>query len=445
LSVFGRLGVVLGAGALIVAAAAAQEFRPGPSMLTGGAPPGAPVATATWEEVRSRQWSTGSLPAVEKALRRAGGVLFVGRTDPVGPRALNDSLGLQYAVRAAHLVHRALGGEPWRLACASAGESVSPGVDVFPWTPPSPALHDPSEVLILDPVPNLPRGRRLWALWRPGASLAGWSADEGPVPSPWEAVAGRSQVLAPLPGRAAALSVGIQDPKKAPEVAEVGIVAAREEPSLTLDVEAGEAWWARVLPSVPKGTREATVWSSGIPYPVTLRDGRAAEVSVALFPGANRAYLEVLDAAGKTLVGPEVMLPEGRRGEPPTLLVLVVWEGDQVDLDLHAWAGSRHTHPQDPDPAFSHRAVPGTRLLFDGSGDGRASALAVWGTDDLELEVWCYSDLTGRGGRAWVYRIDHPGDPLASRRRLYGPRRMSEVPLEVRWPLPGRSRPDSTP
>jgi len=446
LSVLGRLWALQVAAVLVMAPAAAQEFRSGPSILAGSPPTGVALATAGWAEIRSGRWPDGFLSAVETALRETGGVLFVGHTDSVGPNALNESLGLQYAVRTAQLVHRAVGGENWRLACLSAGESSAapPGVDAYPWVPPTPVSRPPTGVLILDPAPDLPRGGRLWALWEAGPELAAWWADEGHVPGPWETVAETPQVLAPLPPRANALAVGTQTPGEAPKAAAVEIGAATEEPSLGLEVEAAESWWVRVRPSLPRGVQEARVWSAGIPYPVTLRDGRPVEVSVVLLPGENRAYLEVLDVSGRVLVGPEVVLPEGR-GEPPSLVAVVVWEGGGVDLDLHGWVGSRHTDPQDPDPAFSPRAAPGTRLLFDGSADGRASALAAWHAEDLDLEVWCYSDLAGRGARAWLYRIDSPGDPLASRRRLFGPRRLSEAPLEIRWPLPGRSRTQSTP
>jgi len=442
----GRLWAWQVAAALLVAPAAAQEFRRGPSILAGEPPAGAAVATVRWEEVRSGRWPDGFLPAVEKALGEAGGVLFVGHTDPVGPSALNESLGLQYAVRTAQLVHRALGGETWRLACLSAGESPAapPGVAAYPWPPPPPASRPPTGVLILDPAPDLPRGGRLWALWEAGPELAAWWAEGRSGTGPWETVAETPQVLAPLPPRGSVLAVGTQTPGEAPRVAAVEMGPAVEDPSLGLEVNAAEAWWVRVRPRLPRGVQEARVWCGGIPYPVALREGRPVEVSVALLPGENRAYLEAIDAKGRVLVGPEVPLPEGR-GEPPSVVAVVVWEGAGVDLDLHGWVGSRHTHPQDPDPAFSARAAPGTRLLFDGGADGRASALAAWHADELDLEVWCYSDLTGGGARAWLYRLDNPGDPLASRRRLFGPKQLSEAPLETRWPLPARSRATSTP
>ncbi|MBE0618485.1 MAG: hypothetical protein IH608_11250 [Proteobacteria bacterium] len=119
---------------------------------------------------------------------------------------------------------------------------------------------------------------------------------------------------------------------------------------------------------------------------------------------------------------------------------MLVWEGEGADLDLHAWEGTGHTYAQDPDPAFSARAAPGTRLLFDGDSEGRAAAVASWGAGVLELEVWCYSDLSGRGARAWIYRIEKPGDRLDARRTCYGPRWMSRNPLKARWPLPQAGR-----
>jgi hypothetical protein len=140
---------------------------------------------------------------------------------------------------------------------------------------------------------------------------------------------------------------------------------------------------------------------------------------------------------GRTAVGPTSPLPDGS-GKPPNLLAVLVWEGAGVDLDLHAWEGSRHTHSQDSDATFSSTAVPETALLFDGGPDSRASALAVWGDRDPSVEVRCYSDMGGAGARALLFVVEHPGDPFASRYRIVGPRRLSERPLETRWPvLPG--------
>jgi hypothetical protein len=230
--------------------------------------------------------------------------------------------------------------------------------------------------------------------------------------------------------------VGAQYAGTGAAVVAVRPAPAREEAGLALAVGEVEDGWARLRPTVPQGFFGVHVWSGGVPYPVALRAGGAAEVKVALLPGENRAYLQAVDARGRVAVGPEVALsPPG--GEPPSRLTVLVWEGDGVDLDLHAWAGPARTHPQDPDAAFSSRAAPGTRLLFDGDAVGRASALASWSQDEEELEVWCYSDLSGAGARAWVYRIDRPDDRLELRRTVHGPRRMSSKPLEARWPLPG--------
>ncbi|MEW6489367.1 MAG: hypothetical protein AB1578_15805 [Thermodesulfobacteriota bacterium] len=422
------------------ASAGAEEFRRGPVVIPLPPPPALerPLGFAPWGDVRAARWPEGFEAGLGAALEREGGVLLVGRTDPVGPGALNDSLGLQYAVRAAALLAAGTSRETWRFACASAGEDASgpPGVTAFAWAPPPAVARSPSPVLVLDPAPQLPRGAWLWSLWREGGQASLWSLAAGEGEQIWGPGPGSRQVFVPLPGRAEEAAVGAQYAGTGSAVVTVRPAPAREEAGLGLAVAEVEDWWARLRPTVPQGFSGVHVWAGGVPYPVALRAGGAADVRVALLPGENRAYLQALDARGRVAVGPAVAVPTVR-GEPPVRLTVLVWEGDGVDLDLHAWAGPAHTHPQDPDAAFSARAAPGTRLLFDGDGAGRASALASWAQEEEELEVWCYSDLSGGGARAWVYRIDRPEDRLELRRTLHGPRRMSTNPLEARWPLPG--------
>jgi hypothetical protein len=50
------------------------------------------------------------------------------------------------------------------------------------------------------------------------------------------------------------------------------------------------------------------------------------------------------------------------------------------------------------------------------------------------VEVRCYSDLGGEGASALLFVVERPGDPFAARYRIVGPRRLSERPLELRWP-----------
>lgn len=426
------------------ASAGAEEFRGGPVVIPLPPAPSLerPLGFAPWGDVRAGRWPEGFAEGVRAALEREGGVLLVGRTDPVGPGALNDSLGLQYAVRAAALLAAASAREIWRFACASAGEDASgpSGVTAFAWAPPPAAGRSPSPVLVLDPAPDLPRGARLWSLWREGGQAALWSFTAGEAEQVWGPGPGSRQVFVSLPGRAEEAAVGAQYAGTGPAVVAVRPAPAREEPGLRLAVEEAEDGWARLGATVPEGFSMVQVWAAGVPYPVAPRAGGAAGVRVALLPGENRAYLQATDARGRVAVGPEVALPP-LRGQPPVRLTVLVWEGDGVDLDLHAWSGPSHTHPQDPDAAFSARAAPHTRLLFDGDAAAPASALASWAPEEEDLEVWCYSDLSGAGARAWVYRIDRPDDRLEHRRTLHGPRRISANPLEARWPLPGHRAP----
>jgi hypothetical protein len=201
---------------------------------------------------------------------------------------------------------------------------------------------------------------------------------------------------------------------------------------LALRLEEIGPWSVRMTASVPDGYADAVLWCAGIPYAVAAAPAGVA-VRVALLPEGNEAYLQATSRGGGVAVGPILQLPDGF-GDPPDLLAVLVWDGGDVDLDLHAWAGDRHTHPQDPDADFSSGAVPGTRLLFDGGTEARASALAAWRVPNLSLEVRCYSDFGRVGANALLFIAEHPGDPLTSRYRILGSRKLSERPLEARWP-----------
>ena len=154
---------------------------------------------------------------------------------------------------------------------------------------------------------------------------------------------------------------------------------------------------------------------------------------MARFPTATDAYVQAINPRGQTVAGPVLSLP----GSPeirPRLLAVLIWEGDRADLDLHGWSKGHHTHPQDPDPALSPEAIPGTRLLFDGSGMRRASALVAESVESIQLVVTCFSDFGG-GANAFLYVVTDPGDPVKRTGRLFGPRHLSRKATEERWPV----------
>ncbi len=435
MTLLARLVLVVWIAAALPAGA---EYRRGPELLAQP-PAGTPTAFLAWGQGGAESWPPEFVAAVRSALGGAGGAALVGQTDALGPRALNDALGLQYAVSAAQRLAAHLGVPLWRFACASRGEASSggPGVSVFAWAPGQPDAAAPSAVAILDPTPSLPRGDRLWAVWKGGGGPALW-VREGPLGgATWELPAAKGIVRIPLPGRDGSAGVGVAYPGGRTGAAAVEVAPPRDDEALELRLEAVEAWAVRLRARLPLGYGEPRVWCAGIPYPVSPGPGGEIDLWVALLPAGNRAYLQAVDTKGRVAVGPVAVLPDGQ-GPAPTLLAVAAWEGRRVDLDLHAWRGERHTHPQEPDPALSQKAAPGTRLLFEGNFESRATALAAWGEEELELELWCYTDLGGDGAEAWVYVIERPGDLLEGRARLLGPRRLTEGPLHVRWPLLAR-------
>lgn len=114
-------------------------FHAGPAVLDAPpAPLGEPLAVAGADAALKGQWPADALGRLKGQLEGGGGLLLVGRTDPVGPRSLNRALGLQWAADAGRLLARALGAAPSQIACASRGEEDGnrPGVAVYPWTPP---------------------------------------------------------------------------------------------------------------------------------------------------------------------------------------------------------------------------------------------------------------------------------------------------------------------
>ena len=418
-------------------------FHPGPHQLADvPGQLGQPVGFVTWADARQKRWPSGFLAAARDALARRGGVVLVGRTDPVGPKSLNRSLGFQYSLQTTQALIPELGKEPWRFAYASEGEASpgAPGVAVYPWAPPVPAATKKGRIAILEPSPGLPRGVRLLAAMTPGSGPALFGAEGPDGVHVWEVEDPDAPVSLPLPGQSDRVVLAAARGSRGEDLDWSAPSKPILDPALTLRVEAAESWVARLVGVLPPRCTGGVVWASGIPYPVSPGPGRAANLSVALMPEKNNAYLQVVDPMGRTAVGPLVQLPDGS-GDPPEILAVLVWGEGETNLELHGWVGAGHTHSQDPDPQFSPTAAPGARLLFDGDAGGRSSALAYWGGRDISIEARCYSDIGRQGTEAFLFLAERPADPLGRRLRVFGPRRLSEHPLEVRWPVFARGAP----
>ena len=108
------------------------------------------------------------LETAREITAKGEGLLIVGHTDSTGPKLLNRSLGLQYAIYTANRLGAILGVEPWKFFCASAGESTEREdvwVEIFPWTlPPEPPPPGKAAAIILEPVPEKQIGNRIHAL-----------------------------------------------------------------------------------------------------------------------------------------------------------------------------------------------------------------------------------------------------------------------------------------
>lgn len=419
----------------VAESAASASFAAGPAVLDPAPTErGVALGTTGVRDALQGAWPTEALGRLRAQVEKGGGVLLVGHTDPVGPRSLNSALGLQLAAEAGRQLARTLGVDVSRLACASVGEDSAgpPAVAAYAWVPPEPPRGG-ARVALLEPAGSGAAVGRLWGFWDPEGTLPLWvvSASDGEVV--WEADPRRVPLAVRFPPRAARAALGVAFPGAEPAVAVSEQARAPENLSLGLRIDAQQAWSARLSGRIPPGWTDAVVWASGVPYPVEPGPEQRFEADVALLPAGNAAYLQAVDLLGRLAVGPAVTLPDGE-GDAPDLLAVLVWEVGQADLDLHAWSFDRHTHPQDPDAAFSRTAVPGARLLFDGDGGRPASALWARGVEELDLEAQCYSDLGGEGARAWLYVLSYPGDPLRARRRILGPRHLSGRPIEVRWP-----------
>ena len=417
--------------------AGAARFRPGPTVFDRS-PPGVgdELGFVTRADAEAGRWPDAVLQQVRAELGAGGGVLALGQTDTIGPQSLNHSLGLQFAVQSARRLAAELGAEVTRFAAASRGEVADqpPGVRLHAWRPPAPRHDEVRRLAVLEPLPGVAGRGRFWGVWQGDSERVLWAHGGGESPLLWEVPPHDRVLRLAVPSRAEVAALAGDLSGGAREAQQVEVPAPREDPALRLRLAAVEPGWVRARVSVPEEYRQPVVWAGGIPYRVVPDSRGEAEVALARVGADTRAYVQALGPRGDAVVGPLLRLPDD--GAPlADFVVVLVWEGDGVDLDLHAWDGPRHTHLGSPDAAYSDSAVSGVRLLFDGNAWQPASAVAGWGRRPPELSAQCYSDLGGGGAVAWFYVVDHPEDPLRESRRILGPRRLSENPTEARWPV----------
>lgn len=417
---------------LLASTSAFAAFREGPEILSAplAQKPGA-LITAPVKEVASGQ---ADFDKAALALAKEGrDLLLVGHTDAFGPKLLNQWLGLQYAVTSAYALSARLDIDLSRITCATMGESVElgvSGVSLYSQEPKPPEKTEPpTMVTVLSPTPGGEVGPEFQALWENDAKTVYWGREEDDSTMLWRIVTPKTPFSMPYPALAGRIALGA-DFGDDQGVGEAGWPMVKSDPAMTLTVQSLETGWAVVTGKLPAGSRDAYVWAGGIPYPITAEGGRFY-APVANFGVGMLVYAQAVDSRGRVAISPVLTLPENPEGDPKVIAVLT-WEGDKVDLDLHGWRGAGHTQPQDPDPTMSGSAAKGVRLLFDGDGRSRASALIANDEKDLEVEVRAFSDLGG-GAKATLFVVTDPGDRIMRRGRIIGPREIQGEYMWSRW------------
>ncbi|PLX44785.1 MAG: hypothetical protein C0609_04885 [Deltaproteobacteria bacterium] len=427
------LKALLGALLLSFFAGTAAAFREGPVLLERP-----PMMAEKYSARAERLSITGDrLPDafIKAAVEIADmdkSILIIGHTDSSGPKLLNRALGLQYAIFAANRLSKELGIEPWRFYCASSGESPDREdvwVELFPYEPPvAPKAPERTPMIILEPVPEKQEGNRIDALkdMRVDPLILATNGPEGATL--WEA--STLEVLAPYfyPAGQGGIAYGgsFREQRYTSQLIWREPKISKE---LKVKVESVEKGWARLVAEVPEELTDVVIWAGPIPYPVTVDKG-SAEAHVALLPLTTDAYAQGIDPRGLTVVGEKISLPPSMDTDK-ALLAVLVWQGEDVDLDIHGWRGEAHTHPQDPDPDLSDRAAQGVRVLFDGEGRWRSSALVADSLNDLELVVTAFNDF-GSGAECFIYLLYNPGDEFLRYGKILGPRKL--VGEGSRWP-----------
>jgi len=239
---------------------AKAEYRRGPLVLDQ--PPadrGEPEAWSGKKALVRDMMPAPLVDAVKSLLAQGDGVLLVGHTDTIGPRLLNRSLGLQYAVETAHRLSKLLNAEPWRFACATVGEvegREEPGVEVYRWTPPPPKpACEPTAISILSPPEGAIVGNRFWPVWDTDGTEILWALSDGDAITSWQ-VEGRSVAAAyyyPAREPTSALG-GLFD--AVGRLTDAGWIPPVEEPRLKLRIEALESGYARLSGRVPAELRD---------------------------------------------------------------------------------------------------------------------------------------------------------------------------------------------
>ncbi len=411
--------------ALFFAASALGAFVSGPVVLDELPQNLAkPSGTLPVRLLNEKKFPQELLGAVNGLISSGKSVLIVGNTDTMGPKLLNRSLGLQYAINAAQKLSAELKIERARFYCASAGELAAKTesvLEIFPYNPPPPAPQGPkSAAMVIEPMPDERLSNKVTFIRASDARNILFATEGEEGLTVWEAESTDVLVAYEFGAKEGQLPFG------GTFRGENFTRTARfdktpETPGLSLKIEAVESGYARISGKAPTGIPRVTVWAGPFPYPADVENGKF-EIYAALLPYPVKAYSQGIDQKGNKSVGPSIEIPADT-GEPPALIAVLFWEGAKADLDLHGWRRSGHTQPQDADPTVSPTAAEGVKILFDGEGGRRSSALTAKDPSKLEIEVRCFSDF-GDGANAFLYLLENPGDKLSRTGKIIGPRKI---------------------
>lgn len=391
----------------------------------------APIVEATAKQALKDQLTPRILETVRTIVQTGRDVLVVGHTDGFGPKQLNRSLGLQYAVIAANRLARELKIDLSRFHCVSRGEDPTagePGIAIYAV---GAAQYQPAAagkaLMLLSPATGRELAPNLWTLWEADASNAYWGVEDSTGAFLWKLPTTVPTLNVPYPAQAEKMAVGVEYPE-GPALAEWTGRERKPDPLLTLNLESLEQGHAHLMGKAPPGVRKLHVWAGGIPYPVSV-GGSRFYATVVRFGQDTKAYAQGVDAKGRVIFGPPLALPPNAEGDPAMIAVLT-WEGEEAEVDFSGWRGSSHTSVTDPDPAISRVAAPGVKLLFAGGASERATALWIDDVASLELEA----RLSGEGSaKAIAYVLTDPGDPVLRRGMILGPRILTNEPRAQRW------------
>lgn len=176
--------------------------------------------------------------------------------------------------------------------------------------------------------------------------------------------------------------------------------------------------------------REAFLIQNAIPRRIRIREDGSFEQPAILMTEEDTFQVEALDTAGQ--VGTSAVRTAPARGIPDrTLMAILHWDEDDVDLDLHVTdLSGNHTYFDAADPQDATGAIPEGRLWID---NRKGYGPEVFSLDRDAPGEYTLSAEYYRGkkpSRAFLTLVLFAGTPSRKLVRVYGP-----VTLSPREPV----------